>query len=247
MTFLHKRVEEGHGTFGSHLRDLRDLQQISIERASRDTKIRDTILLAFEEDRMAEMDDPVFAERHLLAYVRYLGGHEPYFLARYRERLKELNATHHTRDLLPRTRGVRWMDMFAGPQLLAVAGILLLGMAFGGYVLWQAHLVRIPPPLVVEHPMEGEHLTGPSVLVRGRTMPEAVVTVNGKDAPVDGEGAFSLSLDVRRGTTLVTVTARRRRGSQITVERRVVYEAALQDSGMVEIVIPTSTSATGTR
>lgn len=244
MTFLHKRVEEGNGTFGSHLRDLRDLQSISLERASRDTKIRDTILLALEEDRITELDDPVFAERHLMAYVRYLGGHEPYFIARYRERLKGLNAERQVNDLLPRKRGVRGWDLFAGPQLMAVAGIVLLGAVFAGYVLWQTHLVRIPPPLSLSSPQDGERLERPTVVVRGHTMAEAEVTVNGKDAAVDDQGNFSLSMDVRRGTTVLTVVARRRRGSETHLQRSVLYDTALSE--IPDIKVATS-SATGTR
>jgi cytoskeletal protein RodZ len=239
MTFLHKRVEEGNGTFGSHLRDLRELQKLTLERASKDTKIRDTILAALEEDRIGELDDPVFAERHLMAYVRYLGGHEPYFLARYRERLKDLNATHEVKDLLPRTRGVRWRDLFVGPQVLAAAGVLFLGVAFGGYVMWQAHLVGSAPSLDVTTPQDGEHLERPTVDVQGVTMSEATVTINGKNAPVDGNGAFILPIDVRRGTTIIKIVARRRRGSETVIERRVVYDAALSETDIPEMTTTT--------
>lgn len=245
MTFLHKRVEEGHGTFGSHLRDLRDLQNITIQQASRETKIRDTMLLALEEDRLEDMDDPVFAERHLLAYVRFLGGHEPYFTARYRERLKSLNAKRLPNELLPRKRGVRSWDLLAGPQFVAAAGILILGAAFGSYVLWQAHLVRIPPTLDVISPQDGEHVKSPTVMVSGQTMAEAIVTVNGKEAPVDDKGAFAMSLDVRRGTTVLTIVARRRRGSETQINRSVVYDVALFDSTIPDRGLATS-SATGT-
>jgi hypothetical protein len=247
MTFLHKRVEEGNGTFGSHLRDLRELQMLTLEDASRATKIRDTILRALEEDRIAELDDPVFAERHLMAYVRYLGGHEPYFLARYRERLKELNAKHRVSDLLPRTRGVRWMDLFAGPQFVGLAGIVLLAVVLGGYVVWQTSLVRTPPTLNVDHPRDGEHLTDPTVVVRGRTMAEASVTVNGKDAAVNAAGEFLLPVDVRRGASIITITATRRRGSQTIVQRRVIYDEPLSGTELLRWETTTSTSATGTQ
>lgn len=246
MTFLHKRVEEGGGTFGSHLRDLREAQGISLEAASRHTKIRDTILRAFEEDRMEALDDPAFAERHLKAYVRYLGGHEAYVTARYRERLKEMHAEHQVRDMLPRMRGVRWMDLFAGPQVVGIAGVLLLGAALGGYVLWQTQLIRTPPPLEVQAPQDGERLQTPTAIVRGRTISEATVMVNGQEAPVDGTGSFMMSVDVPRGTTIITIVASRRRGSQTVVERRVTYESP---ASVEEISAPqaATTSATGTR
>src|SRR3989344_171011 len=246
MTFLHKQVEEGDGTFGSHLRDLRELQQRTIAQASQDTKISEATLCAFEDDQIASLDDPVFAERHLRAYVRYLGGHEPYFLARYRERIADLKTAGQADGRGEAVIGVKWFDFFAGPQVIAAAGAILLALVFGGYVLWQAHLVRIPPPLAVERPAEGERLPEPRVDVRGITMAEAVVTVNGKEAPVDADGTFQLSLDVRRGTTVISIVARRRRGSESRIDRTVVYDEALTEATMPDIRFATS-SATGTR
>ncbi len=246
MTFLHKRVEEGSGTFGSHLRDLRELQERTLEQASRDTKIRESILSAFEEDRMGDLDDPVFALRHLKAYVRYLGGHEPYFLSRYQERLNALPTGRQAEDRHPRALGVRGWDLFVGPQLLAIVGVLALGALLGSYVLWQAHLVRTPPTLDILSPQEGERLIGPSVTVRGHTMSEAYVTVNGRDAAVGTDGNFALSLDVRRGTTPITIIARRRRGSETQITRNVVYDVALPDDIPAPSLEMATSSATGT-
>lgn len=247
MSFLHKRVEEGNGTYGSHLRDLRELQKVDMEQVSRDLKIRDTILLALEEDRIEELDDPAFAERHLMAYVRYLGGHEAYFLGRYRERLAGLRLDRHRAYAPPLTRGVRGFDLLAGPQLLALLGVVALALLFGGYVAWQAMLVRTTPPLTIEEPKEGEPLRGPTVTVRGQTIPEASVTVNGRAAAVNAAGIFSLDLDVRRGTTAIEIIARRRRGSETRIVRQVSYDAPLPD--LDSLVFPSfaSSSATGTR
>ncbi|MEN9557768.1 MAG: Glucodextranase, domain [Candidatus Parcubacteria bacterium] len=223
MSFLHKRVGRGEGLFGADLRDLRESQGITIAQASHDTKLHDAVLHALEEDRVQALGDLTFSERHLLAYVRYLGGHESYFVARYRQRIQALHAERDVHDVLPRTRRVRQWDFFVGPQLLAFSGLVMLALLVGGYVLWQAHLVRIPPPLEVTQPVEGLQVVDARVFVQGRTMPEAHVTVNGRDAVVDPTGAFSLSLDVRRGTTLITIVARRRRGSETLINRSVLY------------------------
>ncbi|HWQ99596.1 MAG TPA: helix-turn-helix domain-containing protein [Candidatus Methylomirabilis sp.] len=246
MTFLHKRVGEGAGTFGGDLQDLRELRGFTVEQVARDTKIRDTIIRALENDRLQDIEDPAFMERHLLTYVRFLGGYEPYFLARYRAKLDLLQARRTTRDLLPRALGVRGWDLMVGPHLLGVLGILALALALGGYVWWQAQAVGTPPPLEIQSPADGERLMRPSVVVRGQTMPEAFVRVNGHDAAVNSEGAFELTLDVRRGTTIITIVAQRRRGSETRVVRRVVYDRPLQETELLDLSGNTST-ATSTR
>lgn len=241
MTFLHKSVGDEQSSFGSDLSDLRDLHGISMEQACRETKIDRTILEALEAERMKDIDDPIFTERHLLAYVRYLGGYEPYFKARYRTKLKELQAERKTEDLLPRKRNVRFSDLFVAPQFLAFLGIILLALILGGYVVWQAYTVNTPPFLEVDTPQDGAHLDRPRVFVTGRTTSEAYVTVNGQDAAVDHEGHFHLELDVPRGTTVVSIIARRRRGSETRVDRRVIF-----DRNVTELPFPSTFFATST-
>lgn len=243
---MHKHVGEGSGTFGSDLRALRELSGLSLAQASAATKIRDTILAALEEDRMMDLDDPAFVEHHLLAYVRYLGGHEQYFIARYRECLKALHAERRVSELLPRVRKIRRRDLFSGPQILALGGLVLFAVGLGGYVAWQAILVRIPPPLEVTAPSSGQRLESPTVTVRGQTIAGAEVAVNGRSAPVDGTGAFTVSLDVRRGTTVLSIVARRRRGSETVVERSVVYDAPIEGTEFLEVPALTASSTTGT-
>jgi cytoskeletal protein RodZ len=244
MTFLHKRLGKGDGLLGADLRDLRESRDVSLAQAADDTRIRVTVLEALEEDRTEDLGDPAFAERHLLTYVRYLGGHEPYFLARYRQRIRALNAERKIDDLLPRTRRVRALDLFVGPQLLAIGGVILLGTVLGGYVLWQAHLVRISPPLTITNPEEGQVLDRPTIIVQGTTVSEANVSINGRTAPVDDDGAFSLALDVRRGTTAITIIASRRRGGETTVTRNVIYSSALLDGTVPEATTSTTAATT---
>jgi hypothetical protein len=242
MTFLHKRVREGDASFGSDLRDLRELRVISFEEACRATKIDRKILLAFEEDRLEDLDDPIYAGWHLAAYVKYLGGYEPYFRQRYEGRLVLLPTKRKTEDLLPRTRRVGFFNLFVAPQFLAFLGVLGFAFLLGGYILWQARAVNTPPPLEVARPRDGEILDHPRVDVRGKTIPEAIVAVNGRDAPVADDGTFSLTLDVPRGTTAITIVSRRRRGSETAVIRRVTYERELPKFDQLEIGAAATTS-----
>jgi hypothetical protein len=243
MSFLHKRLGQGDGLLGADLRDLRQSRDLSRTQAAAETHIHETVLAALEEDRLEDLGDIAFAERHLVAYVRYLGGHEPYFTARYRQRVRALNRERNVTDLLPRTRNVRARDLFSGPQFFAAAGVVLLAVILGGYVVWQARLVRIPPPLTIETPTEGQVSDRPTVQVVGITIPEATVTINGRSAAVDPEGRFALSIDVRRGTTAIVIVARRRRGSETQVVRNVVYGEALLETPS----FPTATSTSSTQ
>ena len=251
MSFLHKKIRDDSFLFGSDLKDLRALHQIDFEEACRETRIDPTILRAFEEDRIEDIRDPIFAKRHLLAYVKYLGGYEPYFAFRYQSYLDEHHQSERdVKELLPKERSVRFLDLFVAPQFLTFLGVLVLALFFGGYVFWQAYLVNSEPPLIIYSPDDGVRLDRPRVHVEGETMPEATVLINDREAPVDEEGGFALDLDLRRGTTVITITARRRRGSETTIERRVVFGEELLNPGALldrgENGVEGSLSATST-
>lgn len=246
MAFLHKSVGEEDALFGSDLRDLRELHAISFEQACHETKIDARVLRALEEDRLQDLDDPLFVRRHLMAYVRYLGGHEPYFEARFDRMMKELQLQRQTEDLLPRTRRVRFFDLFVAPQFIAFFGVIILALLLGGYVLWQAYAVNTSPELTVHSPQDGERVERPRVLVEGQTIPEAYVTINDRDAAVDEEGRFRTELDVPRGTTAIITVARRRRGSETTVVRHVLYDRDVMDVPSALDLVATSTEAVAT-
>ncbi|MFA5129998.1 MAG: helix-turn-helix domain-containing protein [Patescibacteria group bacterium] len=246
MTFLHKSVGSGQELFGADLRDLRELHEISFERACSETKIDPKFLSAFEEDRIMDLDDPIFAEHHFMAYVRYLGGHEPYFKAAYRKLIHELLAKRTSKDILPRMRSVRFADLFVAPQFLAFCGILLFALIIGGYVLWQTTVIQSAPPVQISSPQDGAVLDRSRVSVEGTTAPEASVTVNGRMAPVDQSGHFSLELDVKRGTTAIVITSKRRHGAQTVVTRSVMFGSGVIDTSNLN-ASSTQEAATSTR
>lgn len=227
MTFLHKSVGGGESQFGSDLRDLRELHGISFEQACRETKIDAGILKLLEEDRLLEFNDPLFLKRHLAVYVKYLGGYEPYFFGRFDASMKGCESMRRAVDLLPRVRSVRFWDLFVAPQFLTFLGILFLGGLLLTYVLWQAHGVSTPPMLELTSPHDGQRLESSRVLVSGKTMPEATLLVNGQSVAVDESGNFSMQFDIHRGTNVIRLLAKRRRGSETVIERRVIFDRAM--------------------
>lgn len=228
MTFLHKSVGGCESQFGSDLRDLRELHGISFEQACRETRIDASVLKLLEEDRILEFNDPLFLKRHLGVYVRYLGGYEPYFTGRFDTCIRAHQSSERTtKDLLPRERSVRFWDLFVAPQFLTFLGVLFLAGLLMTYVAWQAHTVSTAPFLEVSSPVDGIRIDSARVIVSGKTMSEATLSVNGQNVAVDEQGGFSMSFDVHRGTNVIRVIAKRRRGSETVVERRVVFDRAM--------------------
>lgn len=229
MTFLHKTIGRGESQFGSDLKDLRELHGISFEEACKETKIDASILKLLEEDRILEFNDPLFLKRHLMVYVKYLGGYEPYFSGRFDASIQSNISVRTAKDLLPRERSVRFWDLFVAPQFLTFLGILFLAGILLTYVVWQAYAVNTAPMLELSSPADGARLENARVEVKGKTMPEAMLMVNGQVVAVDEKGNFSMQFDVHRGTNVIRIVAKRRRGSETFVERRVVFDRSIPE------------------
>lgn len=226
MAFIQKSINTS-GRIGQDLAEWRERAGLTRLQAATQTKINESLIRLWEEERWSEMDDVVYGERMLRAYVTFLGGSVPYTLQKYHEGIDANRFKRRTEDLLPRTRKIHLTDFLVGYKLVAAAGFILFAIGLGGYVFLQAHRISKPPSLSISEPKEGTRLDAPSVTIRGNTEPDASVNINGRQAYVESDGAFQFSLDIPRGTTLIVIHARKRYGRETTDVRRVVYDSPL--------------------
>lgn len=204
-------------------------KQVGLTRAdaSRLSKIPEYLLAALEEERWDEIEDPIYFEQIFRSYLTVLGANQGYFLEKYRESIKGFRVKRTREDLLPRPCKVRSQDLTVGSRVLAIAGVSSLVCLLAGYVYLQVRAITAPPGLVLEAPLEGMTLEAPMVIVKGHTAIDASVQVNGRDAMVQPNGDFELQLDVPRGTTAVTVVAKKRHGRESVDTRHIIFDRPL--------------------
>ncbi|MBU1032895.1 MAG: helix-turn-helix domain-containing protein [Patescibacteria group bacterium] len=221
MSFIHKQLG-GEGSFGSDLKELRELRGLTREHLAEITNIHTSVIEALEEENLIDLKDPVYAERHVRTLALTLESQPTYFLKKYRKLLKLHQITYP--DPLSVHSTIKKKDFFVTPKLVTLGGFFCLVFFVTAYLFWQAYLLQEPPPLNILSPQDGMHLDFPRVDVSGETVPSAVVTVNGQNAVVDRDGNFSLKLDLPRGLSTLNIEARRRYGSPVSKIMRVTYE-----------------------
>jgi hypothetical protein len=226
MPFFKKRVAavRTSGGFGAALMELRELRGYTREVLGKLTGIHASMIRAFEEERVEELVDPAYGERHVRVLVLALEGHVPYFLKKYHELLATRGVGMEKAVLLqPR---VRRRDLFVTSRVVGVVGVGLIILAMGAYIAWQAFGLSVAPSLTLVSPADGARVSESRVQVTGKTDPTAFVLVNGEQAIVESSGDFHLTLDIPRGLVTIHVEARRRYGASSVLERHIVYERA---------------------
>lgn len=224
MPFLRKAIGDGGG-FGHDLRELRELRGLRLEEIAECTRIHISVLTALEEERIHDITDPLYAERHVRVVVLLLEGRPAYFLKKYRELLEQKRAV--PAEALQVRQTVRRRDFFVTSRAIALAGFFVLVGLAAGYIVWQGRALQDAPALEIISPTEGLQLDVPHVVIRGKTDPTASVAVNGRSAVVNQNGEFLLILDVSRGVSTLTIEAKRRYGSSLVETRRVTYQPSV--------------------
>ncbi|MSR85478.1 hypothetical protein EXS71_03550 [Candidatus Uhrbacteria bacterium] len=226
MGFVHKSVNSS-GHIGADLIELRERAGWTRQQIAAHTKIDESLIRAWEEEHLGEILDPIYAERLLRVYVNFLHGQENYFIQKYRSCLREHHLERKPEELLPRPRYIRGFDLATLSRTLTIGGFILFALLLGGYVYFQVRTIGTPPPLQVDQPLDESRVPQPNIQVSGKTASESSVTINGQQAIVQPDGTFSMEINIPRGTTLITIIAKRRHGHEATVTKRVVYDRPL--------------------
>lgn len=110
------------------------------------------------------------------------------------------------------------------PKLTFILGIIFISFLTFGYLVFQYKQFISPPSLRVESPVEGQIISGNSVLVFGSTDNDSKIVVNNQPVLVDEEGKFSVNLEVASDTKEVVVEANSRSGKETVIRRTIIVK-----------------------
>jgi len=223
MAFIHKEVSTDR-SFGADLLALRELRGWTREQLSKETGIHVSLIAMLEEERFAELSDPVYAERHVRVLVKALEGRVGFLLGKYREATAQTGLSGPAATNTSFIRRLRRTDFFVTSRYVAAAVMLPFVLLIGWYVWHQTLTLIAPPPLEVSVPAPDAKVSESFVNIKGKTDSESTVSVNGIAAVVESDGTFEYAFDVPRGLTRLVIQARRRYGGRTELVRYVTYE-----------------------
>lgn len=107
---------------------------------------------------------------------------------------------------------------------LSIAGIILLVLALGFYILRQSRDVIVGPSIELLFPENGAVLTDPYIVIHGHTENISFISLNDLPISVDEHGRFSETLLLVPGYNILELFARDRFGKETEVLREVFVE-----------------------
>jgi cytoskeletal protein RodZ len=130
-------------TLGKYLRRERELRKISLRELSKNTRVREHLLTAIEEDRHDLLPSPTFVKGFLNAYAKYIGLDANEIILRYQHRVTGKQDTGP--DLTPekdtqRSTKQRWV---VGGSI--VGGVIVVGLIVSYFFFLQPSNPREEP------------------------------------------------------------------------------------------------------
>ena len=204
-------------TIGSLLKDARVKKRFSLARLEAETKIKKDFLKAVEEENWQALPDYSVVVGFVKNIANYLG-------------LKERSAVALLRrDYPPQKLSINpkpdvSKQFVWSPKLTFLVGVGIVIAVILGYLGFQYAGFISPPPLSVTQPQEGQVVGSASVIVSGKTNPEATVKANNQLILVNEDGSFTTEVEIFKGTSEIVITATSRSGKETVIRRNIKPE-----------------------
>lgn len=206
-------------TIGEVLQAERLRHHVDIEMVAERTKIRREYLVALEGNAFDELPAAPFVKGFIQSYAQIFGiEYQPLF-ALLRRDYKESAAGR----LVPRAflkPMMKKRELWTPVTLtVIIAGVIFMTLV--GYVGFQWYQVQRPPELSLSQPEENA-IVPSTVHVKGKTVDDAIITVNAQPVAIQPQGLFETDVSIpREGIHTITVEVADRRGKKAILQRTV--------------------------
>lgn len=220
MTEFNQRTIANNETLGERLQRARLHQRRSVQDVARDLQIRPDYITAIEASDYKALPGAVFVKNYVRKYAKYLRiGRQ----ATEELLIDELAVYESTPDIPTTTKHLSKQPLQVRQVVIGLA-IILLGIGVGTYLSFAISNIIQPPSLTLDSLPEKTTTEQRSVIVSGKTAPEALILINDQSVPVKSDGSFSQSMTLQPGINLFKVVAKTKRSKERIEYQQVVVE-----------------------
>ena len=204
---------------GVQFQEERKRQSLTLEEVARATKIREEFLSAIEGGDHKKLPSSAYAYGFVRNYAKFLGLPVEKSLALFRRDFDEKKSI----EILPRgliSSGVLSIPKFKiGRSAFLTTAVLITIIAF---LLFQYRSALFNPTLTLDSPTENQTISSLTFEVRGKTDPNATLTVDTEQIPIDADGSFQKEISVFPGRRSLTFQVENKFGRVTTLKRYII-------------------------
>ncbi len=217
---------------GEILRAQRERKKITLDQAADDTRIRERFLRALEDGDYESLPGAVYTKGFVSNYAEYLDLPPAKLVGLYRSERPAAEAPRRFEPMRPIAR----RGFVLRPSLLLPVAATAAVLLFVGYLYYQLSTFAVLPKIDVTEPAADAVAQSADYVVRGRTTPDARITVRvfpGPETYADihpnAGGEFSVKVRLHPGTNHVEVEVLAQ-GKVDRVSRAIQFDPATADA-----------------
>lgn len=198
----------------------------TLSHIARQIGVKENYLAAIEAGQYNELPGDIYVLEFVKAYARFLRLEEREVVREYlTERAVQCAVAAKQKPKFKINFNLDWLrkhNLVLGKSVLGLAAMLL---AVYGISLSRAAF--LPPSLEVFSPAVYYEATGSLVVLSGQTEPGSSIFVNNEAIFTDERGSFNETINVPAGMNLFKITAKNKKGQEMTVYRTVKTKSTL--------------------
>jgi len=206
-------------TVGEILKETREKKGFSLLDVEKATKIRGRFLEYLEKNEFSKIAESTIVKGFIKNYAEFLGLSSSDLLAIFRRDFLEDEKGH----ILP--RGIyEPLDQSKFSWTPKLTAFVFGGIVFLGFILYlsfQVFLFFGAPPLDIYSPKDGETFRNAEIKVKGKTNPNAAISINGEMTFIYPDGSFEKSVVLLPGENKIIFEAVSPRGKKTEKEKTV--------------------------
>lgn len=209
-------------TVGQILKENRENKGISLERVAAQTKIRQDILLALENDDFQKISSLASIKGLLKSYADFLNLSSEQILAVFRRDFgrKERKKVIPAGLLKPISqKNFNW-----SPKKTLIFSVIFFFLVLVFWLIFQYLSLTRPPFLKVEYPKEGLEVQEEVIEISGKADKDALVTVNMETVLLSSQGEFTQKLTLFPGENNLLIEAVNKNGQKSKIERMIFFK-----------------------
>jgi cytoskeletal protein RodZ len=206
-------------TVGQILKEEREKKFYTLDEIEKITKIRKELLQALEEGHYSKLPPATFVQGFIKNYGKFLGLNTEKLLAVFRREFSE--GKNPPRVLESLKNPIEDKKLKVTPRRVLVGMVFTLVLIFFIYLWFQYRSLVGSPMLDLSSPVDQLTTSAQEVEIKGKTDPEAKVTINDQEITTDQSGSFFQKIELSENVNNIVIIATSKSGKQTKLQRTI--------------------------